>query len=329
MGKFKFMKVPVTMILLLAMSALVFAGGYTIAFVPKLIGIPYFTAMQEGGIAAAKALGDKFIYSGPTTADVAGQIQIMDNLITQGVNSIIAAPDDPSAITSVMKKAKSKGILPMTADTDGALGVRELMVMQASPQALGYTVLDVLAKEMNYEGDFAIISGGPTANNLNTWISYLLKRLPKYPKMHLVTIRYAGEDVQKAVNVAMSVITAFPNLKGIVGMNTTSVPGSARAVDLSGKKGQIVVTGISDPLLMREYVHNDTVKEFVLWNPRDLGYLMVWAADYMLNGNEFVNGKVYNVPGINEKPTYISKTKTLLLGKPFIFNAENVDKYNF
>ncbi|WP_036222644.1 autoinducer 2 ABC transporter substrate-binding protein [Mesoaciditoga lauensis] len=321
-------------LLIVAVGLMLFASfavarGYTIAFVPKLIGIPYFTAMDEGGVAAAKALGDKFIYNGPTTASVPGQIQVIDNLITQKVDSIIVAPNDPAAITTIMQKAKDAGILPLTSDTDGAYKVRELMVKQANAQDLGYAVLDTLAKEMNYQGEFAIISGGPTANNLNTWISYVLKRLPKYPKMKLVAIQYAGEDVQRAVNTAMRVINAFPNLKGLAGMNTTAVPGCAKAVDLSGKKGEIVVTGISDPLLMRDYVHNGTVKEFILWNPRDLGYLMVWAADRLLDGHHFVDGKVYDVPGISEKPTYIAKTKTLLLGKPMIFNADNVDKYNF
>ena len=34
---------------------------YKIAFVPKLIGIPYFNAMQKGGQQAGKALGVDFI----------------------------------------------------------------------------------------------------------------------------------------------------------------------------------------------------------------------------------------------------------------------------
>jgi len=53
-----------------------------VAFVPKLVGIPYFNAMEKGGNQAAKDLGVEFVYTGPTTADSAAQIQIIDNLIT-------------------------------------------------------------------------------------------------------------------------------------------------------------------------------------------------------------------------------------------------------
>ncbi|MCX6090780.1 MAG: substrate-binding domain-containing protein [Candidatus Atribacteria bacterium] len=81
---------------------------YKIAFVPKLIGIPYFNAMEEGGKKAAADLDVEFIYTGPVTADVAKQTEIVDNLITQGVNAIAVAPNDPAAIAPVLKKAREK-----------------------------------------------------------------------------------------------------------------------------------------------------------------------------------------------------------------------------
>ncbi|RVB37651.1 autoinducer 2 ABC transporter substrate-binding protein, partial [Mesorhizobium sp. M7A.F.Ca.CA.004.05.1.1] len=41
------------------------ADKHKVAFVPQLIGIPYFNAMEAGGNRAAKDLGLDFIYSGP------------------------------------------------------------------------------------------------------------------------------------------------------------------------------------------------------------------------------------------------------------------------
>lgn len=84
---------------------------YKIAFVPKLIGIPYFNAMEEGGKKAAADLDVEFIYTGPVTADVAKQSEIVDNLITQGVDAIAVAPNDPAAITPVLKKLRKKALL--------------------------------------------------------------------------------------------------------------------------------------------------------------------------------------------------------------------------
>lgn len=298
---------------------------YKIAFVPKLIGIPYFNAMEEGGKKAAADLDVEFIYTGPVTADVAKQIEIVDNLITQGVNAIAVAPNDPAAIAPVLKKAKEKGIVVMTSDTDGDF--RDLFVNQALQDEIGYTTMDELAKAMGEEGEFAIVSCGPTAWNLNTWILYELQRLANYPKMKLVTIRYAEEDVQQAINVMLDLINAFPNLKGVIGQCSTSAPGVAEAVEQAGKSGQIVATGISVPSMMAKYVKSGTVKSFVLWNPVDLGYLTVWAAKYLLDGNQFEDGKEYDVPGISTKPKYIAKDKMLVLGPPKVFDASNIEEF--
>jgi len=291
--------VLVVALAVLSLSAVAFAK-YKIAFVPKLIGIPYFNAMEEGGKKAAQDLDVEFIYTGPVTADVAKQIEIVDNLITQGVNAIAVAPNDPAAIAPVLKKAKEKGIVVMTSDTDGDF--RDLFVNQALQDEIGYTTMDELAKAMGEEGEFAIVSCGPTAWNLNTWILYELQRLANYPKMKLVTIRYAEEDVQQAINVMLDLINAFPNLKGVIGQCSTSAPGVAEAIEQAGKSGQIVATGISVPSMMAKYVKSGTVKSFVLWNPVDLGYLTVWAAKYLLDGNQFEDGKEYEVPGISTKP---------------------------
>jgi rhamnose transport system substrate-binding protein len=302
---------------------------YKIAFVPKLIGIPYFNAMEEGGKKAAANLDVEFIYTGPVTADVAKQSEIVDNLITQGVDAIAVAPNDPAAITPVLKKAQEKGIVVLTSDTDGAQDVREVFVNQALQDAIGYTTLDELAKAMNYEGEFAIVSCGPTAWNLNTWILYELQKLAEYPNMKLVTIRYAEEDVQMAINVMLDLINAFPNLKGVIGQCSTSAPGVAEAVEQAGKIDQIFATGISVPSMMSKYVKSGAVKSFVLWNPVDLGYLTVWAAKYLLDKNTFEDGKEYDVPGIETKPVFLVQDKMLVLGPPKVFDANNVDQFNF
>jgi rhamnose transport system substrate-binding protein len=302
---------------------------YKIAFVPKLIGIPYFNAMEEGGKKAAADLDVEFIYTGPVTADVAKQSEIVDNLITQGVDAIAVAPNDPAAITPVLKKAQEKGIVVLTSDTDGAQDVREVFVNQALQDAIGYTTLDELAKAMNYEGEFAIVSCGPTAWNLNTWILYELQKLAEYPNMKLVTIRYAEEDVQMAINVMLDLINAFPNLKGVIGQCSTSAPGVAEAVEQAGKIDKIFATGISVPSMMSKYVKSGAVKSFVLWNPVDLGYLTVWAAKYLLDKNTFEDGKEYDVPGIETKPVFLVQDKMLVLGPPKVFDANNVDQFNF
>ena len=302
---------------------------YKIAFVPKLIGIPYFNAMEEGGKKAAADLDVEFIYTGPVTADVAKQSEIVDNLITQGVDAIAVAPNDPAAITPVLKKAQEKGIVVLTSDTDGAQDVREVFVNQALQDAIGYTTFRRISQSHELRRRVRHCFLRTYCWNLNTWILYELQKLAEYPNMKLVTIRYAEEDVQMAINVMLDLINAFPNLKGVIGQCSTSAPGVAEAVEQAGKIDQIFATGISVPSMMSKYVKSGAVKSFVLWNPVDLGYLTVWAAKYLLDKNTFEDGKEYDVPGIETKPVFLVQDKMLVLGPPKVFDANNVDQFNF
>ena len=280
-------KVSLVVFILVGIFAVASMAMYTIAFVPKLVGIPYFTAMQEGGEAAASALHVKFIYTGPTTASVEGQIQIINNLITEGVNAIAVSANDPVSLVPIMQKAMSKGILAMAADSDVA------------------------------------------TTNLNEWIMYLKEDLKNYPDIHLATIRYAGESISGAEQAAAEIMEAFPQVKVLVGMNSTASPGAAAAIKLLHKVGQVVTIGITDPILMKQYMKEGLSPACVLWNPRDLGYLTVWAAVQLLEGKTLPANTEINVPGITEKPTYDPQTGVLLLGAPLVYTPKTVDQYNF
>ena len=298
-----------------------------IAFIPKLVGIPYFNAMEKGGNQAAKDLGVTFVYTGPTTADSAAQIQIVDNLITKGVDAISVAPDDPAAISPILKKALDKGIKVYTSDTDAPDSVRTVFVDQALADDIGNTTMDELAGAMGGAGEYAIVSCGPTAQNLNAWIEIEKKRqTAKYPQMKLVALKYAGEDVQQGISVARDLITAFPNLKGLIGQCSTSAPAVAEAVTQMNKVGRVFATGISVPSLMRKYVKSGAVKSFVLWDPVKLGYLTVWAGQQLVAGKTFQ--PVNNVPSIGSVK-YLAQDKILLLGPPTVFQAKNVDNFDF
>ncbi len=322
----KFVVFSLVFALVLCGASLVFAKEWKIAFIPKLIGIPYFNAMEKGGLQAEKELGVKFIYTGPTTADSAKQIEMIDNLITQEVDAIAVAPNDPVAIAPIIKKAKEKGIVVLTSDTDGALDVRQVFVNQAKEEGIANTIIDELAKQMNEEGQLAVISCGPTAWNLNTWILHQNARLAQYPDMELLTVRYAGEDVQNGIRVSLDVISAFPELKGLIGECSTSAPAVAEAIKQAGKAGQIKGIGISVPSMMRSYIKEDVIESFVLWDPVKLGYLTVWAAKELLEGKEFAEWT--EVPNVG-KVEYVADKKMLVLGPPTVFTKENVDNYDF
>jgi rhamnose transport system substrate-binding protein len=298
------------------------AKVWRIGFVPKLIGIPYFNAMKTGLEKGGAAFGARIIYQGPTTASLSGQTEIVQSMINKRFDAVGVSANSPTALEAEAAQAKNANVLFYSSDSQVDGDDLTLRVSQANDQDLADAVVDQLAQQINGTGDIAFVSGGPTATNLNTWIADMKTYMAtKYPNMKIVSIQYAGEDISKATELTAQLLSAYPQLKGIIGVNSTAVPGAAQAVLQAGLSGKVAVTGITDPNTIRPYINNGTVKSVVLWNPVDLAYLTVWGVVQELEHKKIASTD--HVPGLGTV-TYDAATRTLNLGKPLVIDKSNV-----
>ena len=120
----------------------------TVAFVPQIVGIPYFDAMEQGGKKGAEAFKTAFIYSGPVDTNPVDQLQIVQNLIDQGVGAVSVSVLDASSIAPVVEAAKAKGVKLFTSDSDAPNSGRAVYVAQATDEGLGFTILDEMVKRV-------------------------------------------------------------------------------------------------------------------------------------------------------------------------------------
>jgi ABC-type sugar transport system substrate-binding protein len=304
-------------------------GDLKVAFIPQLVGIPYFTAMEQGGKRAAKDLGVKFTYRGAPTASAPQQVQIMDTLIRQGYDAVSVSVLDPASINPAIKAARAKGVSVLTSDSDSPDSDRQAYVAQATDQGLGFTLMDRLAKQIGGSGEVGVVSGEATATNLNSWIKFIKQRAAdKYPNVKIVDVRFTkGGATEDAQRQAQELMTSHPKIKGLVAVASTTVPGVAQAVQAAGKTGKVAVIGYGSPATVRPFVKSGVMKESILWNPEELGYLTVWAMQQIAQGKTFQASN--KVPGIQRPISYDAATKQLLLGPPLVIDASNVDDFKF
>jgi ABC-type sugar transport system substrate-binding protein len=299
-----------------------------IAFIPQLIGIPYFTAMEQGGKDAAKQFGVKFDYVGATTASAPEQVRIMDSLIAQKYDAISVSVLDSVSINPIIEKARKAGISVFTSDSDSPSSERQVYVAQALDKDLGYTLIDTLAKQVKNQGKIGIVSGESTATNLNAWIGFMKERIQKYPKMSIVDVRFTtGGSSEDAFRQAQQLMLRYPDLKGLVAVASSTIPGVARAVESTNKIGKVKVIGYGSPNTVRPFVKKGIMEASILWNPRELGFLTVWAGMKLAKGESF--SEVNKVPGLTQEIKYFPDQKILLLGDPLVINKGNVDSFNF
>jgi rhamnose transport system permease protein len=114
-------------------------------------------------------------------------------------------------------------------------------------------------------------------------------------------------------------------VKLIMGIAAPAVPGAAEAVKQSGRS-DVKVIGLSLPGICKPYVHDGIIDSVVLWNTLDLGYLTVYASRDLVDGDlrpgatSIIAGRLGNVEVRGDQ---------VMLGAPFVFNRENIDKFDF
>ena len=116
----------------------------TLVDIPKLIGIPFFNATAQGTQEAAAELGNvTVINDGPTAGDIDKQIEFIDTYITQGVDGVLFAANDPVAIGPVLTKALESGIHVVGYDANSVPEAREWFINQAGFNAIAKTMVDI------------------------------------------------------------------------------------------------------------------------------------------------------------------------------------------
>jgi simple sugar transport system substrate-binding protein len=302
---------------------------FKIVVMPKLVGIPYFNASKTGAIQAGKDLDVEVIYTGPTKADAAEQVKMIEDLINTGIDAIAVAPNDPAALTPVLKKAKDKGILVLDWDTPANPDVVKYSIHQIDDQVYGEHLWDLLVQQMGTDsGEYAIVTGGLSAVNLNGWIDKgMAYAKTKYPNLKLVTDRVPTDEKQQiAYQKGLELLKAYPNLKGIIGVSTPAPLGAAQAVQEKKLQSKVAVVGTSLPTDSKPYLMDNSLRVGTLWDPAQLGYLTVYIAKAVLEGKTITDGM--DVPNVG-KIELKSDNKTIIMGPPTDFTKDNVDKYKF
>lgn len=298
----------------------------TIAMMPKSKGNAYFIACRKGAEEAAAELDVNLLWDGPTDPDPAKQNEVIDTWITRGVDVLAVAVENRAGISSVLRKARQRGIKVVTWDSDAEVDARDFFVNQATPEGIGTTLMDQAAKTLGGKGEFAIITASLTAANMIEWQKYIeARRAAKYPDITMAVLRPCDDKQPKAFDEANNILNAYPNVKLIMGICSPSVPGAAEAVKQSGRT-DVKVIGLGLPNDSKRFVHDGITDAVILWNTMDLGYLTVHAARQLADGKltgsskSLVGGRLGEIQIVDQN---------ILLGQPFVFTRENIDQFDF
>lgn len=315
---------------ILSVSALqVFADGdYTIANVPKMIGSDWWERMDEGNKEFEEETGNTVFQVGGTTSDSAEQLRCLEDVIAQNVDIINVIPNSPESCDPVLKKARDNGIVVISHEAAGLENI-DYDIEAFVNADYGAHLMDNLAELMGEEGGYAILVGALTMQSHQEWAAGAIARQKEaYPNMYLVTdLVEPGDDLkQGSYTKAKELMTAYPDLKGFIGMDSFNPPGIALAIEETGNVGKIAVTGTALASTMKPYFESGSTEIVSCWDPLAAGKAMSTVGCMVKEGKEITDGMDLGVPGYEE----ISLKDKVIYGNAWIdITKDNMDQYNF
>jgi rhamnose transport system substrate-binding protein len=305
------------------------SDNLSITFLPKNLGNPYFDTSSEGGKKAVEEFDGTFAEVGPAEATPDAQVSYINTATQQAVGALVVSANDPKAICDALNEARDAGVKVVTFDSDTNPECRDLFINQADSEGIAKVQIDEIAEQIGGAGEIAVLSASANATNQNAWIELMKEYVASdYPDITIVETVYGDDDDQTSFDKTAALLQSHPELKGIVSPTTVGIAAAARYLSTSDYKGKVALTGLGTPNQMREYVEDGTVTSFALWNPADLGYLSAFAAKALVEGE--ITGKEGDSFEAGDLGEYeVGADGVVLLGDPFVFDADNIGDFDF
>ena len=250
-----------------------------IAVIPKGTTHVFWKSVEAGAKQAGEEFGAEILWKGPLKEnDRAGQIQVVQQFVSQGVDGIVLAPLDRKALLTPVQSATAKKIPVVIFDSalDGDAG-KDFASLVATNNATGGTLGgDELARLLGKRGKVVLLRYQVGSASTDEREKGFLDAIKKNAEITVTSEnRYAGATAGEAKAQALNMIDEIRAASGVFCPNESSTLGMLLALQQVGLAGKVKFVGFdaSPPLI--EALKKGEIDALVVQNPRRMGYLAV------------------------------------------------------
>lgn len=267
-------------------------GPIQLAVVPRAVGFSFWNQVRVGAECAASEHKDvEMQWDGTSSeADVSGQVDLLQNFMTQGVDGIVYSSIDEKVDAKVTRNALDQGITVTNINTGTKPQPDNVPLFTTDQEAATKKLIDPLAKAIDEKGKVAVVEFQPGLEANEQRVNPIVEGLKKYPDIEIVARQSSESDYNKALSVTENILTAHPDLDAIFAANEPSVLGAAEAVRNAGKAGEITIVGWDASSEEVKALKGDVITALVAQNPFGMGYKGVNGAVKMIREGTEVEG---------------------------------------
>ena len=248
-----------------------------IAVIPKGTTHGFWKAIHAGAIKAARELDVKIYWNGPQKEDDrAQQITVVEDFINLGVDGIVLAPLDDRALTQPVRDAAERNI-PVVIIDSALQGDFHISYVATDNYKGGVLAAERMGELLKEGGNLILIryqvGSASTVNRERGFVDTIKNNFPQIN--FLVEDQYAGATTETAYQLVENMLNRFLDVQGLFCPNESSTFGALRALQESGRAGQIKFVGFDSSPKLVQGLEDGHIHGLILQDPIKIGYMGV------------------------------------------------------
>lgn len=228
-------------------------GTPRVALIMKSLANEFFVNMANGAEQhqAASAGQYQLLVNGiKNESDLAQQVNLVDQMISAGVDAIVIAPADSRALVPALARAVAADIVVINIDNrlePDVLADYSLQIPFIGPSNRegAKLVADHVLQNLSSDSEVAILEGISSAFNSIERRSGFEEAVAA-AGMNMVTLQSGEWDQTKATQITAAILSQNPGLDVILAANDNMALGAASAVSLAALDHKITIAGFDN-----------------------------------------------------------------------------------
>lgn len=257
-----------------------------VGFVVKSMADQYWILVQAGAAQKAEELGVDLTFIAPNSeSDVQAQVDMIQNLVGQGIDALCLAPSNPDTVLPVLEQADQAGIKVLAVDTDLPKFENKVTFIGTGAEAAGQLGGEY-AGDLVGEGGNAIILRGRAGDTTHDGREAGITAGLEAKGMNILEVKAADSEAEKAMNVTQDLLNRYDNIDVVVTSADSMAQGAERAISAAGR--DVKVVGFDGTIPVCEIIAegNEVLVATVAQMPYVMGQLGVEMAVKAVNGED-------------------------------------------
>lgn len=264
-----------------------------IAVIPKGTTHEFWKSIHAGAVKASRELGVSVVWKGPLREDDRNaQIEVVENMISLGVDGIVLAPLDDVALRGPVRDATESGI-PVVIIDSGLKSDDYVSFVATDNKVGGYAGGKRLAELIGGNGRVVMLRYQEgSASTMNREAGFMAA-MKEYPGITVVSeSQYGGATTETAYRAGENLLAPLKkddgtlSIDGIFCPNESTTFGMLRALQDSGLAGKVKFVGFDSSEKLVQALEAGHIHGLVLQDPMNMGYLGVKTLVDHLRGDQ-------------------------------------------